>query len=144
MRIHLHDIFYVSQKTTLPNHLVMEIQDPSLPSSVLNHMILEYIKEKTGYVAHSYSISLQMIRANHPDLKGSFTCLGNWYNLFNKESMDKLNNNLKTVTPTDLKTAKDEIKTAKAMAEKWTRNTACENAGLYEFANAQGDWSVKF
>ena len=54
-----------------------------------------------------------MIRHNHPDLKGSFTCLGNWYNVLDIESMNKLKELLKTVNKADLKQGKKEIKTAK-------------------------------
>lgn len=92
----------------------------------------------------------------HPDLKGSFTCLGNWYNLYNEKSMKDLDIilnggvvvlcgkpvKIKGVSGADLKTAKSEIKQAKKKAEKWKRDPALDF--LYEQANKQGDWSVKF
>jgi hypothetical protein len=84
------------------------------------------------------------IRATHGDLKGSFTCLGVWFNLFNKESMDKLEDMLTwdSVTPGDRKTAKQEIAQAKRDAENWTRKSGLDF--LYDAANEQGDWTVKF
>lgn len=59
------------------------------------------------------------IRHNHPDLKGSFTCLGNWYNVLNEDSMEKCHTLLKRVSPTDLKTAKKEIAQAKKALNEW-------------------------
>ena len=41
------------------------------------------------------------IRDEHPDLHGSFTCLGNWYNLFSEASMAKLEIVLEAATPAD-------------------------------------------
>ena len=82
------------------------------------------------------------IKAAHGDLKGSFTCLGNWYNLFNKQSMYDLSEMLSHVGVGDRKTARKEIAEAKKKAEKWERKPHLNF--LYEKANEQGDWSVKF
>ena len=102
-----------------------------------------------------------MIRGNHPDLKGSFTCLGNWYNLFNKESMNKLNDLLirygnntpidkfnqfvgrkLNANSSDLLTAQVEIANAQKNAEFWVRHPSL--GFLYDTANAQGDWDTTF
>lgn len=54
-----------------------------------------------------------MIRHNHPNLKGSFTCLGNWYNILDIESMATLKDILKCVNATDKKTGTKEIERQK-------------------------------
>jgi len=82
------------------------------------------------------------IKAAHPDLKGSFTCLGNWYNLHNEQSMYDLSEILSHVSPGDRKTAREEIAQAKLKSEKWERDSIL--GFLYKQANEQGDWSVKF
>ena len=82
------------------------------------------------------------IRVAHGDLKGSFTCLGDWYNLFNEKSMYDLSEMLSRVGVGDRKIARREIEEAKLGAEKWQRQP--ELWFLYDAANKQGDWSVKF
>ena len=82
------------------------------------------------------------IKLAHPDLKGSFTCLGNWYNLHSDESMRDLSETLSHVPPGDRKTARREIAEAKKKADRWERDPLLDF--LYKDANAQGSWSVKF
>ncbi len=62
---------------------------------------------------------MNKIRHNHPDLKGSFTCLGVWFNLLNKESMEELNQMLKHVDFSDKRTAIKEIREAKEAMKFW-------------------------
>ena len=87
---------------------------------------------------------MDRIRKNHPDLKGSFVSIGCWFNLFNKESMEDFNAMLesKVLTKKDVRTAKEEHRLAVLAAEKWQRQP--ELWFLYDAANEQGDWSVKF
>lgn len=59
------------------------------------------------------------IRHNHPDLKGSFTCLGNWYNVLNKKSMDNCERILGYVNATDKRTGQKEIKEAREAVKHW-------------------------
>ena len=59
------------------------------------------------------------IRHNHPDLKGSFTCLGNWYNVLNKESMEKCEEIVKSCNKTDQRTARKEIAEAREAVKRW-------------------------
>ena len=59
------------------------------------------------------------IRHNHPDLKGSFTALGNWYNLLNSDSMDGLNKMIERSSPADKKIAIGEINSAHKTMELW-------------------------
>jgi len=58
-------------------------------------------------------------RTNHGDLKGSFTCLGNWYNLFDPISMEQCENILKKVSPVDRKMGLKEIEAAKKNVKYW-------------------------
>jgi hypothetical protein len=89
------------------------------------------------------SKEINMIRGNHPDLKGSFTCLGNWYNLFHKESKAKLERMVASISnKTDKSTALNEIANAKKNAESWVRYPNMDF--LYDQANAQGDWDTTF
>ena len=85
---------------------------------------------------------MNKIRKNHPDLKGSFISIGHWFNLYNKESMAEFNAMLKNLSPKNLKTAKREHQQAVIDAEKWQREPCLW--WLYDEANKQGDWSVKF
>jgi hypothetical protein len=82
------------------------------------------------------------IKAAHPDLKGSFICLGNWYNLYSDPSMEDLSRTLSHVSSTDRKMARSEIAHAKEQAEKWEKDPSL--GFLYDAANEQGDWSVTF
>lgn len=59
------------------------------------------------------------IRHNHPDLKGSFTCLGVWYNILSDESMKVCNEMLKDSTPGDRKTGLKQIQRAKEALQNW-------------------------
>jgi hypothetical protein len=67
-----------------------------------------------------------MIRHNHPDLKGSFTCLGNWYNVLHKDSMKALNIILKDIHGRDLMTARKEIKHANDYLQLWKPDSCLE------------------
>jgi hypothetical protein len=60
------------------------------------------------------------IRHNHPNLRGSFTCLGVWFNVLNADSMKDCEAMLKRITSKrDKATAKKEIKQAQIAAENW-------------------------
>ena len=143
MKIHISNITYHSTKENLPNHLFMEVAD-GLSNTDMHNVVSAYIKKTTGYVAVEYSVDMDRIKANHPDLRGSFLCLGNWYNLYHKGSCFKLDGLLTSVSPSDKKTALKEIAQAREEAKKWVRHPTCTNAGLYEMANAQGDWDIQF
>lgn len=83
------------------------------------------------------------IPAGHPDLKGSFTCLGNWYNLHDDQSMIKLNQILAKITSKkDKGTAIHEIEEARQLSLLWSRDPTL--SFLYESANTQGNWNIKF
>ena len=82
------------------------------------------------------------IKAAHPDLNGSFTCLGNWYNLYSNPSMEDLSRTLAHVGVADRKIARSEIAQAKKQAGKWERDPVL--GFLYDAANKQGDWLVTF
>lgn len=60
-----------------------------------------------------------MIRHNHPDLKGHFTCLGNHYNVLDRKSMKELSQVLERTTIGDRKIALTEIKTALEHVHYW-------------------------
>lgn len=143
MRIHISNIvFYNSSIDSVYNHLVTEVPN-HLTNDEYHRLVAEYIKKTTGHVAKEYSIDYNMVRGDHPELKGSFTCLGNWYNLFHKESKIKLEEMLARINnKTDKNTALNEIANAKKNAESWVRYPNMDF--LYEHANAQGDWDTTF
>ena len=87
---------------------------------------------------------MDRIPKNHGDLKGSFVSLGCRFNLFSKESMAEFESmlKLKAVTKRDVLTALKEYRQAVLDAERWQRQP--ELWWLYDEANKQGDWSVKF
>ena len=60
-----------------------------------------------------------LIPHTHNALKGSFLCLGNHYNLFNKESMEECYKIISECNKGDRITAREEIKEAKKIAETW-------------------------
>ena len=84
------------------------------------------------------------IRGNAPALKGSFICLGCWFNLFNKKSMAEFDAMLKWkgITRKGKEMARAEHREAVIAAGKWQRDP--DLWFLYDAANKQGDWSVKF
>ena len=89
------------------------------------------------------TLALNKISDAHPDLKGSFTCLGNWYNLHSDESMKKLDQMLANLTSMqDKGTAFHEIQYARSLSLIWTRDPSL--TFLYEAANQLGKGNVKF
>lgn len=63
----------------------------------------------------------------HPNLKGSFTCLGNWYNLQNKASMDMLAVMLTKQGKGNIKVAIQEIQEAGVEMFNWKKDPCLWN-----------------
>lgn len=62
---------------------------------------------------------MKKIRHNHPDLKGSFTALGVWFNCLHKDEIKRFEKMIKNVSCSDRRQALKEFKQAINASKNW-------------------------